>query len=269
MTREQAGGVTGAEPLRSAIAEHTADGVTVRGLDLVRELVGRRSYTESLYLLLCGRLPTPGETAVLDACLVTLMEAGINASSVVARVTAAARPGAPQAAIAAGLLTVGDRYVGSSQACGDILAAAPGGSAERERYCREVVDEHRARRAALPGFGHGTHADEDPRATRLREVATAAGVAGTHVAVLDRLSEALDAAVGRHVVLNVTGAMAAVLLDAGVPCAALTGIGVVSRCGGLAGHVLEEAVSPAGDRMWKLVRDSVAYGESSGPTEER
>jgi citrate synthase len=258
-TRDHGADVSGRTPLSSAIAEHTAAGVTVRGLDLVQELVGRRSYTESLYLLLCRRLPTAGETAVLDACLVTLMEAGINASSVVARVTAAAQPRSPQAAIAAGLLTVGDRYVGSSQACGEVLVAAPGGSAERRRYCREVVGGHRARRVALPGFGHATHTGEDPRATRLREVATEAGLAGTHVAVLDCLSEALDEAAGRHVVLNVTGAMAAVLLDAGLPCAALTGIGVVSRCGGLVGHVLEETVAPTGDRMWKLVRDSVRY----------
>jgi citrate synthase len=252
----------------SAIAEHTPAGVSVRGLDLERDLVGERSYTESLYLLLCGTLPTAAQRAVVDACLVTLMEAGINASSVVARVTAAARPGAPQAAIAAGLLTVGDRYVGSSQACGEILAAAPGGGAERRRYCREVVADHRARRAALPGFGHATHAAEDPRATRVRDVATAAGLAGTHLRALDCLSAALDEAVGRHVVLNVTGAMAAVLLDAGVPCAALTGIGVVSRCGGLAAHVLEERDAPIGDLMWRLARDSVAYDASRRPAEE-
>jgi citrate synthase len=132
-TRDQADDATGRRPLSTAIAEHTAAGVTVRGLDLVQDLVGRRSYTESLYLLLCRRLPTAGESVVLDACLVTLMEAGINASSVVARVTAAAQPRSPQAAIAAGLLTVGDRYVGSRQACGEILAAAPGSSAERRR----------------------------------------------------------------------------------------------------------------------------------------
>jgi len=257
----RADAVTGSEPVAPGIAEHTAGGVTVRGVDLVGELVGRRSYAESLYLLLCGRLPAPGEAAVLDACLVTLMEAGLNASSVVARVTAAAQPRFPQAAIAAGLLTVGDRYVGSVQACGELLAAAPSDADGRRRHCREVVAEHRARRAALPGFGHGTHAAEDPRATRLREIATQTGVAGRHLAVLDDLSAALDEAVGRHVVVNVTGAMAAGLLDAGLPCDALTGVAAVSRCGGLAAHVLEEAHAPAGDRIWQLARDRIGAKE--------
>jgi citrate synthase len=197
--------------------------------------------------------------AVLDACLVTLMEDGINASTLLARETAAAQQHSPQAAMAAGLLTVGDRYVGSSQACGEILAAAPRGDDQRRSYCRGVVADFRARRAPIPGFGHGTHATADPRATRLREVAATVGISGEGLATLDALAEAVDEAVGRHVVVNVTGAMAAVLLDAGVPAAALVGLAAVSRCGGLVGHVLEEAESPTGEQMWQLVRDAVSY----------
>jgi citrate synthase len=258
--------MSGGAPLSTAIAQHTSAGVSVRGLDLVRDLVGRHTYTETLYLLICRRLPTPGEAAVLDACLVTLMEAGINASTLVARVTAAAQPGSPQAAMAAGLLTVGDRYVGSSQACGEILAAAPRGQDERRSYCRRVVADFRARRTPVPGFGHGTHAGADPRATRLREIAAAAGIAGEGLAALDVLAAVVDETVGRHVVINVTGAMAAVLLDASVPAAAFVGLGVVSRCGGLIGHVLEEAESATGEQMWQLVRDNVTYDETPRPT---
>jgi len=254
--------------LTTAISQHSADGVTVRGFDLTRDLVGNRSFSEMLYLLLCGRLPSQAETSVLDACLVTLMEAGINASTLVARVTAGAQPAVPSVAIAAGLLTVGDKYAGSAQACGDILAAAVSDEPDSDTYLRNVVRAHRERRSAVPGFGHGSHATSDPRAVRLLELAALVGTSGPHEEALRRLSAVLDEEVGRHIVGNVTGAMAAVLLDAGLPRGSLAGIAAVARSGGLAAHVLEEARTPTSDRTWQAARDAIAYVPPRA-TEER
>ena len=62
--------------------------ITVRGRDLVNELVGELSFTEMLYFLSCGRKPDAGQVKVLDACLVTIMEHGINPSTIVARLIA-------------------------------------------------------------------------------------------------------------------------------------------------------------------------------------
>lgn len=245
----------------TTIARHDAGGVTVRDYDLVHELVGHVSFTRMLYLLLCRRLPTDAETRVFDACLVVLMEAGLNASSVVTRVTAAARPGQAQAAIAAGLLTVGERFAGSSQACGDILAAAPADPAEMRDYCRGVVESLLRERKRVPGFGHGTHKDRDPRADRLIQVATEVGVAARHLAVLRCMEAAVAEAYGRGLVVNVTGALAAVLLGLGVPPQALTAVAVVSRCGGLAAHVVEEAETHTADAMWQVFRETVPYAE--------
>ena len=55
-----------------------ATSVTVRGRDLVNELIGRHTYTEVFYFLATGRMPTAQQTRVLDACLVTLMEHGFT-----------------------------------------------------------------------------------------------------------------------------------------------------------------------------------------------
>ncbi len=52
------------------IATADATNVTVRGRDLVNELIGRHTYTEMIYLLTVGRMPEGGQTRVLDACLV-------------------------------------------------------------------------------------------------------------------------------------------------------------------------------------------------------
>jgi len=252
----------------TSIARHDAAGVNVRGYDLVDDLVGQISYTRMLYLLLGKRLPTDAECAVLDACLVVLMEAGLNASSVVTRVTAAARPGQTQAAIAAGLLTVGERFVGSSQACGDILAAAPVGRAALRPYCTEVAEECRRAGKPVPGLGHGTHKEGDPRAQRLIAIGTEAGVAGRQLEILNALAEAAYDVFGRRLVINVTGAVAALLLGIGLPVKALTALAVVSRCGGLAAHAVEEEQTHTSDALWQLCRDAADYEveESRPPT---
>lgn len=61
-----------ANKLTTHIGTSDAQSITVHGYDLVHELIGRYSYTEILYFLICNRFPAAGETRILDACLVTL-----------------------------------------------------------------------------------------------------------------------------------------------------------------------------------------------------
>src|SRR5262249_8353683 len=75
--QDQAGEALMSKLPKTNIATSDAASITVRGRDLVDELIGRYSYTEVLYLLIKGRMPSAGETKVLDACLVTLMEHGL------------------------------------------------------------------------------------------------------------------------------------------------------------------------------------------------
>ena len=92
----------------------------------------------------------------------------------------------------------------------------------------------------MPGFGHPHYAPEDPRAQRLFQVAEEAGCAGRGIAAIKALGAAVDAEAGRHLTLNVTGGMAAVLTDIGFPVEAMRGVAVVGRAAGLVGHIIEE-----------------------------
>jgi citrate synthase len=67
------------------------------------------------------------------------------------------------------------------------------------------------------------------------------------------------------VVLNATGAIAALLLDAGLPAEILRGIALISRCAGLVGHIREEQHSPAMQALWHGAGSAVPYaGPASG-----
>lgn len=54
----------------TAIATSDEHSITVRGHDLVGELIGRIDFTDYFWLLVCGHRPTAPQKAMMDACLV-------------------------------------------------------------------------------------------------------------------------------------------------------------------------------------------------------
>ena len=234
--------------------------ITVRGRDLVNDLIGELSFTEMLYFLCCGRRPDAAELKVLDACLVTIMEHGINPTTIVARLVAETVPDEPQVAIAAGLLGVGGVFAGTSEQCAAILVElARDVEREGELAIRKTAERLLASGAPIPGFGHLHHKPDDPRTPKLFSVSERAGGRETHMRLLRALGAAIDAAKGRHVTINATGAIGALMLDIGVPLAAIRCFSVVARSGGLTAHLLEEKSKPAARVIWRESRNAVPY----------
>lgn len=246
-------------PPVTRIGRSTPTDVYLRDRSVPHELMGQVTFTDALFLAIVGELPSPAQRAVVDASLVSLLDHGLTPSAIATRLTFGGAPESVQGAVAAGLLGVGSRFAGTMEACGALLARVTG-AADPRLEAERVVAEHRAARASLPGFGHPQHKPEDPRAVRLFALAREHGLAGPRVAALHQLSEALDAALGRHVPINATGAIAAVLADAGVPPEIHRGFAVIARSAGLVAHVREEQLDPASDALWHGAERAVEPG---------
>ncbi|MFO1352970.1 MAG: citryl-CoA lyase [Gammaproteobacteria bacterium] len=248
------------------IATHSSDDIFVRGQSLCHDLIGKLSFTEMMVFQMLGRLPSTAERTMIDACLVTLMEHGLTPSTLTARLIYSSAPEAMQGAVAAGLLGVGSVFVGAMEGCAALLErivnATDGEKAEAERIARQ----HRAARTPIPGFGHHLHKPDDPRSLRLFELARGQGVAGAHITAVQTLSQAIDAAYGKHITINATGAIAAVLGDCGVPAPIMRGFALVSRCAGLVGHIREEQQHPAMRAIWEAAERAVPHqGPAADP----
>jgi citrate synthase len=166
----------------SAISGSNAETIVVRGRDLVGELIGRISFTDHVWLLITGSLPSGAQRRMLDATLVAIAEHGLVPSVVAARMTLAASPEAMQGAVAAGLLGCGSVILGSSQAAGEFLNGIVIGSptSDFETAARKAGCGCRDAKRAIPGYGHPLHKDGDPRAKRLFELARDLDVFGAH-----------------------------------------------------------------------------------------
>ena len=234
----------------------------VRGRDLARDLIGSLSFTEHFWLLVTGVMPTAAQRRILDATLVAIAEHGMVPSVQAARMTFAAAPEALQGAVAAGILGCGSVVLGSSEAAGQLLALIAQrvdtgvGVAEA---AQAVILEYRSAKRAIPGFGHPLHKQMDPRVRRLFEIGGEAGGAGRHVQIAREVESLLPDLVGKRLALNVSGAIPAVLLDAGYPLAALKGIPILARTAGLIAHLLEEQQQPIGFVMSHAAAQAIQY----------
>lgn len=221
----------------------------VRGRDLARDLIGHVSFTEHFWLLLTGTMPSAAQRQVLDATLVAIAEHGLVPSVQASRMTFAAAPEALQGAVAAGILGCGSVVLGSSEAAGQLFAAIAqkmDAGADVSDAAKDTIQEYRSQKRQVPGYGHPLHKQADPRVQRLFEVASKAGSTGRYSQIARDVETLLPGLVGKHLALNVSGAIPAVLLDAGYPLGALKGIPILARTAGLIAHLLEEQQHPIG-----------------------
>ena len=233
----------------SAISSSNEETILVRGRDLCAELIGHITFTDHVWLLVTGEMPTSSQRRVLDATLVAIAEHGLVPSVQASRMTLAAAPEALQGAVAAGLLGCGSVILGASEEAGRLLhevITRAESATSMQSAASEVVREYRSAGRAIPGYGHPLHKGYDPRAKRLLEVAAEAGSRGRHIEAAEAIDSVLPEITGKPLAMNVSAAIPAILLDAGYPLLALKGAPLLARTASLIAHLLEERSRPIG-----------------------
>jgi citrate synthase len=246
--------------LRTELGWSTADDVFVRGHNLSTELIGTIDLTQMTYLLIRGRLPTPEESRMLTALMVTIVEHGITPSVIAARMTYLGAPEALQGAIAAGLLGAGSVYLGAMETTGQMLvsALAEHPDEDLETIAGSVVRGYRERREIIPGIGHPIHTGGDPRVATLFALAEELGFFGKHPRLLQAIAD--EASRGRRLLpVNAAGAIGAISVEMGFDWRVAKGLALIARTIGLVGHVFEEMTSPTASRIWSMVEETVEH----------
>jgi len=220
-------------------------------------VIGSYSLTGAFLLQALGEEPTERQCELLDAVMVTIMEHGLMPSVISTRLTLSGAPESLQGAVAAGLLGVGDRYGGTAGKCGE-LGERLVGSPDIHAAAKEIVAEYQLRKEPLPGFGHPIHSGRDPRVDKLLAMLPEDSEA---MAAMRALEAALSESLGKTLVMNVSAALAALMMEAKIPAAIMRGVVLIARTAGLVGHALEEMQNPVGDDLWQAAQSAVPYQE--------
>jgi citrate synthase len=236
--------------------------ILVRGYDLTEELVGKITFSQMTFLMLTGNMPTAGQARMTDALLTILVEHGMVASVVAARLTYHTAPEAIQGAVAAAILGAGSVHLGSSEWSAQMLQEAlPPGTdgADLDATAAAVVKRYEEKKQRIPGIGHRTHAEGDPRADRLFQIARETQVYGRYCDLLQRIAHAAESRRGHRLPVNVTGAIAAIASDMGLPWAMSKAFALIGRTLGALAHIGEEMRYPMARNIDAAIKSSLDY----------
>ena len=200
----------------------------------VTELMEKVNFTEAIWLELKGELPTEKEKAMLDAILISTIDNGLGPPSVTNARNSASAGNSMQASVAAGILGIGEFHGGAIEECARLLQL--GMSAEK------LVEKVLGSGDRIAGFGHKVYKTEDPRATQIFAKAKALGFFGEHCELAKAVEATLEKTKGKKIVINVDGAIAAVVSDMGFDYRLGKGFFIIGRVVGLIAHIFEEYV---------------------------
>jgi citryl-CoA lyase len=231
---------------QTAVSEVTSSDVYVRGYSL-GELIGRVPFSAALFLLIRARLPSPGETRMIEAVLCSVLDYSLRKpGTIAARYCVSGNP-SMVAGIATAALAVGEYTLAPDEAGGFIAASLAEhralGGAVPEDAARLVTRLHEQRRR-IPGFGHPQFRFTDPRAQKLKSIAQTEQVWGAACEWYEAVHAAYTRAVSKpEMVINEVGMMAAILADMGFTPPEMTGIAIISSLPGVVAHISEELQS--------------------------
>jgi citrate synthase len=226
---------------RTSITQIKPNEVRLRGYR-IDELMGRTSFSDAIYLAILGELPSKNVSRMIEAILVSSIDHGATPPSALAARTAASTGAPLNAAVACGLLSINRHHGGAIEDCVAMLDSALNSEDRTTSALADVADEllasYQQQKKRIPGLGHRLHT-EDPRTEKLFALAEELGLAGKAVGLLLAL-QAVLAAKGKPLPINVDGAIGAILFDLGVPSALANAFFFIARLPGLVAQVYEE-----------------------------
>ena len=252
--------------LKTSISRVEKDKIITRGYNQ-RDLIEKIRYSDMIYLLLKGRIPSIKEGKIFNHVLVSFCDHGVTPPSTqTARLVASS--GSPiNSAVAGALLSFGHKHAGAIEQTMELyqskinsLYLTEDSQLDNRQIASLAIDvynEYMQGDKKIPGFGHRYH-DVDPRADKLMSLAIKEGFVGPHIKLALALQDLIYQKKG--IKLNVDGANAAILSDLGFDPELGLGVFMIGRIPGIIAHVHEERMDEEEFRKFCDLDDVEYYG---------
>ncbi|PTM58425.1 citryl-CoA lyase [Desmospora activa] len=220
--------------------------IDIRGYP-IEDLIGHLSYSQMLYLLLCGELLSPPKARLLESVLVAGADHGPRAPSIAAARMAATCGISFNSSVATGINMLGDIHGGAAENAMQLFYRCKKWRDERKTTTHAAVEHHYSllvhKGEKVPGFGHQLH-DRDPRVHRLYELATELAIegeiSGIYLTIAEEFRKLIESQKNRAITMNIDGVAAAIQCELSIPAEAAKGIFSLSRGMGIVAHAFEE-----------------------------
>ncbi len=226
---------------KTAISKIEDNSELVRGYSL-SELVGNKTFVESIFLLWKGEMPSVNETKMLNALFTAAIDHGVGVASTMSARLSASAGNSLHASLAAGILSLGTRH-------GLAIEGAAKFFQENLKNpdIETTLKNLKEQKVRIPGFGHRI-LQEDKRAIELFKIAKELGQFGAHAELSETVGKILNQILSKPLPINIDGAMAAIISDMGFDWRMAQGFFITARVPGLIAHIYEETVNGEGLR---------------------
>lgn len=217
----------------------------------VEQLIGNVSFTQMIWLMLRGELPTRAQANLLDTALMSAVDHG---------------PQAPSIAIARMAMTCGVDLNNAMASAVNVLGDIHGGAGEQAMVLFYSISDEIKRGSDIesavekeleqffdnggkfiPGYGHRFH-PVDPRAPRLLEIVDELAmqpdlqnqIDARFTGIARTLEDTITAQKGKRIPLNIDGATAVIYASLGFAPPLARGLFCLSRSVGILAHAWEQ-----------------------------
>ena len=205
--------------------------LTIRGHDIAG-LITNKSFVDMIFLLVRGDFPKDNEKKLMEAVLVAAVENGINPPSIFVPRVVASTGNSFNTALASGVLTIGEKHGGAGEQAALVFKSG--------KTAQQIVKEFQEQKKFIPGFGHKSYKNEDPRAKAIYEKAKETGLSSPYFELAFSVEKEIERAKGKKIPFNIDGAIAAALLQLGFDQNSGKFLFILPRIVGMTAHIIEE-----------------------------
>lgn len=228
---------------KTSVSETYQGVLRIRGYN-IGDIIENLSYAEAVFLTIKGDLPTASQAKVFNAALMALLDHQfVSSHAPAARFVASAHSESPVPGIVAGLLCAGMHTISPTEAAhliNDATQLMRRDGLTREELAKRVVAEYVDSKRYIPGFGHPTHKEFDPRGIAVMKVAKEAGLWGEYCQLYEEIHQEFVKRTGRDLPINIDGILACVFTELEFTPDQMVGLAMTAILPGIIAHVIEE-----------------------------
>ncbi len=197
-----------------------------------------RSFGEMIFELLCEKMPSEKELALFELILNLSIDHGPDAPSAVATIQAAKEGKTISQALAAGISQINSTHGGAIEPAMEILYSIN----NEQLTINKLVEEYIKKEKKIPGLGHRVYKDEDPRTKLIFSKLQEADMGEEFINLEQELQQEFEKQSGKHLPINIDGAIAVVLCTFGWPSKLSKAVFIIARTPGLCGQFINHLV---------------------------
>jgi len=257
--------------IKTTITDIESNKIVTRGYSQ-EDLIANISFSDMVYLLLRGSLPSPKESKMFNYVLVSFCDHGVTSPSTQSARLIASSGSPLNVALSGGLLSFGKNHAGAIEESMKLFQSTFDNGQDNNKnedhdegtvfsdlkigeLARTIVNSYLNHNKKVPGFGHRYHT-KDPRGAKLTDLAREEGFTGKHVKLALAIEKILFEKKGIYI--NVDGANGAIFSDMGFSSSLGIGIFMIGRIPGIIAHINEEITGKKAFRKFCNI-DDISY----------